>query len=127
MLVTKQAQKLTQQLAGPGDTCTDHTCCWVLYLQKYFHGKLKIFFGYNEGFPYFELPKLTGYYAPISPASPFAQCWELANGLFLLYSIFVTPLLIAFFTIEAGFCGLAPTGYTLPKRYLFKPIKVVDS
>ena len=54
--------------------------------------------------------KQKGWYAPISPASPFAQCWELSSGILLLYSIFVTPLLIAFYTIDAGFCGPAPTG-----------------
>jgi hypothetical protein len=57
-----------------------------------------------------ECIKQNGWFAPISPVSPFAQCWELLSGILLLYSIFVTPLLIAFYTIDAGYCGPAPTG-----------------
>lgn len=77
---------------------------------KHFGKKIHASYGYKNGIFHIESLELKGWYAPISPASPLAQSWELACGVFLLYSIFVTPLLISFFTIEAGFCGPAPTG-----------------
>jgi hypothetical protein len=77
---------------------------------KVFKDRFYSIYGYQSGNLHHERIALKGWYAPISPTSPFAQCWELVCGVFLLYSIFVTPLLLSFFTVDAGFCGPAPTG-----------------
>ncbi len=82
----------------------------LLLIRRYSEEKFQSLFGYNASYFLSEGMQLKGWYAPISPTSPFAQFWELISGILLLYSIFVTPLLIAFFTVESGFCGPAPTG-----------------
>jgi hypothetical protein len=80
------------------------------FFRNHFHHAEQSFMGYSDNLIDSEGILLKGWYAPISPVSPFAQCWELLSGILLLYSIFVTPFLIAFYTIDAGYCGPAPTG-----------------
>ncbi|EKX51683.1 hypothetical protein GUITHDRAFT_134568 [Guillardia theta CCMP2712] len=45
----------------------------------------------------------------IHPLSRFFQTWEFLSGILLLYTTWVTPLLIAFFSEQEGFCAHAPT------------------